>query len=82
MSIHYTLALDLQIARRVRLHQIITPAETVLASARQITDLLERLAELTADGHIVKTDDGQFQITVHRLPPANDNEGATIHGQS
>jgi len=78
----FTLALDLHIARRVRIHQLVDESDKLLASERTLSKLLERLAVLTADGHAIVTDDGLYTIKVLRTNDPPHNEKALQHGQS
>jgi len=78
----FTLVCDLQIARRVRLHQTIRPDDPVLAVERTVTQLLERLAALADEGHPIVTDDGRYSITVRRINPPHNLEGNTTHGKN
>ena len=81
MSAPYIVALDLKVARRVRLHQIIKPDGTVLASERTIAALLDRLYELHAEGHTVRTDDDRYWITVAKADELPLTKGTTPHGK-
>jgi len=70
------LYLDLHVARRVRLHQLVAPDNHVIAAERTLLPMLARLAKLTAEGTTIATDDGKFTIEVRtaNYPPAPPSE--------